>query len=98
MAQEQVYDLGDTVRITGTFRDDTGTLTTPTTVTVTIVGPDGTSTAYVMGSAPEVANPSAGLVVWTWVADTPGRHVWQLVGTGAVAEGEQGSFFVRPFS
>ena len=49
------YTQGTPIEISDTFTLD-GVLTNPTTVTYTILGPDGVSTVYVNGD-PEVSQP-----------------------------------------
>ena len=47
MANE--YEVGDTVSVTGTFKDQLGVLTDPTVVKLDVSYPGGTVTTYTYG-------------------------------------------------
>jgi hypothetical protein len=90
--------------ITAEFRVPPGTggaLTNPTTVTFTArrrreigdVASAYTPTAYVMGTAAEVTNPSTGVFLLTF---TPGQGTWavHVQGTGAAHAASEVAFVV----
>lgn len=83
------YDLGDVVRLDFLVTDLDGNPANPSTVTLTVVNPDGTT------STPAVANPAIG----TFRADlTPtqfGRHAVTFRGTGSNATTQSDVFEVR---
>ena len=55
----------------------------PTTVTFTIVSPNGTESSHVSGG-PGVSNPFVGVWVCALPPQTPGVYVWRAKGVGAV--------------
>lgn len=60
-------------------------LTDPTTVTFTVLAPDGTETEYVFGVDSNVTNPSVGVFVCALSPQLPvGVYHANIVGTGAV--------------
>lgn len=74
------FVVGTTVRITATHKVD-GTLTTPTTCTITIEEPDGTD------NTPSVSQPSTGLERATFTPDQSGWHRVRIVSSGNSADG-----------
>jgi hypothetical protein len=84
---------GSTVTIPGTFRVGT-TLTDPTTVTLRIREPDGTTTSYLFPAAP-VIHDSTGEYHADVVVDASGLWGWEWVGTGAAAAVDDGTFYVE---
>lgn len=87
------YDIGDVVTITGTFTVS-GVPTDPTTVTLTITHPDGTTEAHT-GTGGGLTNPSIGTWKYNHSTTMAGVHAAQLVGTGAAASSEPDRFYVR---
>ena len=69
----RTYDIGDLVRLTGTFRNAAGVLTDPTTVTCRIERPDETETVYLYGTDVEVVRDSAGIFHVDVVPANPGE-------------------------
>jgi hypothetical protein len=98
-----VFDLGDTryignhSSITGTsaFKNSAGADTDPSTVTIRVKKPDGTTTVYVYGGSPAALREAAGRFYVAVAFDQAGPWGWALVGTGAVAEATGGRFYVR---
>ncbi len=97
------YDVGDAVRLVGTFTNTGGTLTDPTGVTLVLRPPvqpgalvPGTlAYTYASGSVAKQATGSytfdlSPLPVGTW-----GRWQYTWVGTGAVVAAAAGQFNVR---
>lgn len=84
------YDIGDVVKLTGTFRDVDGDLANPTTVTLTVLEPDGTT------STPSASSSSTGIYTATVTIDQSGTWRYRWEGTGDVVTAEEGSFDVRP--
>jgi hypothetical protein len=89
------YDVGDLVRLTGTFTDLTAALADPTTVTLKTRGPfDATSTVVTLAGA-QVVKDSTGVYHYDFAPTEAGVYSYEWIGTGAVATAEPGSFFVR---
>jgi hypothetical protein len=84
------HDINTTVRLGCTFKVGT-TLTNPTTVTLSVTKPDGTS------SAPSPSNDSTGVYHYDFAVDQVGEWIQVWTGTGACAAVESTRFFVRRF-
>lgn len=67
------YDLGDTVALGVQIKDDAGTLTDPSSITLTITLPDGTT------STPTPTHDDTGLYSYAYVTTQAGRHVARWV-------------------
>jgi hypothetical protein len=89
---ETIYELGDVAVLNVTFSVD-GTPTDPTTVTLTIRKPDGSTTDYTGG---QLVHDSAGVYHVAVDCDQPGDWTYRFVGTGAAADVETGIFYVKP--
>lgn len=60
MAATNTYDVGDVVRLTGTFENQSDAYVDPGGVQVKVKNPLGTSTTYVYGTDAEVMKTSTG--------------------------------------
>ncbi len=69
-----MFEIGDRVRISGTFKNEAETPTTPSTTTARLRLPDGTL------SSPALTNPSAGVVQFEVVVSQPGLHKARITG------------------
>lgn len=80
------YDIGDYVRISSTFRQNAA-LIDPSTVSVTVKAPDGTSVTYSYAGS-TVTKDSLGIYYVDVAPSLVGtyRYRWQSTGTGAGAE------------
>src|SRR6185295_8865126 len=89
---DNLYQVGDPLPLTGTFRNSAGNLADPTTVTLSVRKPDG---------ALLTPTPTSTLTgIWTYTVpsatnDTPGLWWYTFTGTGAVAAVQQGSLLVE---
>jgi hypothetical protein len=83
-----VYDVGDGVRLTGTFTIS-GSGTNPTTATLTVTDPSEVVTT------PAVGTGTDGVYLADIIIDEPGAWHYQWKGTGAVVAATEGHFFVR---
>lgn len=78
------YQVGETVRITATITDSDGSAADPTTTTIKIVDPAGTT--KVDDSA--MTNPSTGTFYYDYTipsASNEGKWTYNVTGTGASA-------------
>lgn len=82
------YDIGDTVRTTGTFTNPAGDPTN-TTASVRIRKPDGSLTTV------SPTNDSAGVYHYDIVPDQHGEWRYRYVGVGQVVSQEENAFYVR---
>jgi hypothetical protein len=84
---------GTSVRLTGTFRNISGTLTSPTTVTLTIQPPDGAADL-----TPSPSLSSTG--VYTYDLDTTGKaaglYRYRFDGVGVLVAASEDVFEVVP--
>ncbi len=83
-----IYDVGDGIRLTGTFTIS-GSGTNPTTTVLSLTDPSEVVTT------PAVGNGTDGVYLVDAIADEPGPWYWRWVGTGAVVAATEGHFFVR---
>lgn len=88
-------NIGDLLRLTGTFQNINSVLTTPTTVTFTIKEPDETITIYVSGVNAELVTESDGVLHVDWPIVQEGVHNYEFEGVGLVDTAEEGTFRVR---
>jgi len=87
------YDIGDVVRFTGTFTNVSGTVTDPTTVTLSIKSPSAITSYTYAGGA--VTKSGTGVYYKDVSLDAQGTWYWRWVGTGAVATAAEGFVVVR---
>lgn len=81
-AKTDPYDIGDEVVFYVDFTDTAGAAANPTTVTLKVMKPDGTTNTYTGGT---VSNPTVGRFEKPVVLDQEGRWWYRFEGTGAVA-------------
>lgn len=86
------FVAGDVITLTNTFKVS-GSATDPTTVTLTVYAPDGSSTAYTYAAA-QITKSATGVYTKNITADAAGiwRYKWE--GTGTAADVQDGSFTV----
>lgn len=80
-----IYQIGQLVRLSASFTDENEAAVDPTTVTVTIVDPSGTSTPYVYGTDAEVVKDSVGNYHVDYEVDENGLWTHRWVSTGTIA-------------
>jgi hypothetical protein len=88
-------DIGDGVRLTGTFTDIAGAAADPTAVTFRMKEPDDTVTVYVYLTDGELVKDSTGVYHVDWTLLQDGDHYWRMEGTGAVIAAAEGYVRVR---
>lgn len=89
-----VYQQGQPITIFDTFTVSE-VPTDPTTVTYTVLAPDGTSTAYIWPGAVEISHPGTGEFELALGAPTlPGVYYYDVDATGAVVASRAASFTV----
>lgn len=87
-------DLNAVPRVTATFVNASNVNTDPTTVTFTVVEPDGTSTTYTYGTDVEVVKSATGIYYTDVLLSSTGRWSVTSRGTGTVADAETTEFIV----
>lgn len=92
-----VYQDGTRVRVFGQFKDFNGTPTLPTSVSITVKKPDGTtvSPSVITDVHPKTGDPGVGYAYADVLADQGGRYFARIVGTGGIDAADEGSFQVR---
>lgn len=86
-----VYELGDIVRLEGTFSNIAGTLADPSAVTLKVLTPDGT-----MGTLTGTDGTGTGYWYYDYTVAQAGRHYYWWLGTGNVETVEGYEFDVVP--
>lgn len=90
-----VHDIGDAEVITATFKNSSAINTDPTTVTFTMIEPDGTSTTYTSGVDGEITSSATGIWNVTWTFAQEGRHTVVWKGAGALIEAGATEFYIK---
>ena len=88
-----VYDIGDLVRLEGTFTDDEDSPLDPPTVRALIRASDGTLTTLVHGTDAEVRNDSVGYYYVDFTIDVAGMWAGRIESTGLAKSSEE-TFFL----
>ena len=89
------YEIGDTLRLTATFTDGDDAAADPTTITLEILAPDGTKTTLTYAAA-DVTKSATGVYYYDLALDAAQTWEWRWIGTGTVAQADQGSLWVMP--
>ena len=82
------YEIGNLIRVTGTFTDSDGNAHDPTSVFCSVLEPDGTQTDYEHGVDPEITNSATGVYYLDQAVDQEGfwYYRWYATGTGEAAD------------
>lgn len=81
----QTYNLGDIATLKCTCLDVNGALVTPTTLTFTMLLPDGTTVAYTYGTGSSIVRDSEGVYHVAVPISLPGFYQYQFKPSGAGA-------------
>lgn len=95
MAAINTHDIGDVVRLTGTFKTPAGTPVDPGGVRVKVKDPIGTATTYVYGVDAAVIKDSTGNYHLDVDADKEGIWFYRWEGTTTNKGAGEHSFEVR---
>lgn len=77
--------LGATRKLTTAVRDENGALTNASTISLTLLLPDGTTAGPF--TTPAVTNPSTGVYTYNYVPNQAGRHIAEWTATTAAGIG-----------
>lgn len=88
------YDIGDVVRLTGTFRSTAGVLTDPTKVTIKYEDPSA-NVVTITSTAGSVFHPSTGVFYTDVVIDEAGVWEYRIYSTGLITSSTEDWFRVR---
>ena len=87
-----MYDVGDRVRITGTFTNEAGTAADPTGVSISVRRRDGPVSTYTYPAT--ITKDSTGVFHADYDVMTDGVYDYRIVGTGVVTAADEGEFGV----
>jgi hypothetical protein len=93
-----VYDLKQSVRLTAEFKDATGALVNPTTITFKALKPVSKTVLSYATPATQIVEDSTGEYHVDVVADEPGAWVYRFEATGNVVCAKETSFQVASSS
>ena len=84
------YDLGDLVRVTGTFTDADGTAQDPAAVFCAVKDPSDNTTTYEYGADAELVKSATGVYYVDVDCDEVGQwwYRWYATGTGQASDEE----------
>ena len=96
MSEYQSYDVGDSVRVIGTFTNAGGTLADPTDVTLILRPGTAGTEAYTLAQG-SITRAGTGSYYRDLlpIPGTPGFWVYRWEATGAVIAAAESTFFVR---
>jgi hypothetical protein len=89
------YDIGDQVRISGSFTNLAGTATDPTALKIAIRTPNGAETVSTYGSDVAVVKDATGEYHFDVLLTEGGPWYYRWRATGAVTAAEEGFVKVR---
>jgi len=90
-----VYDKGDEVRFSCTFKDLNGNAVDPTTVVFKIKDPSSNVTTYTYGTDSEVVKDSTGNYHVDYVVDESGTWSVRWEGSGNISAAGEQKIYVR---
>ena len=97
MSTNNDYDIGDLVRLKGTFTNTiTNAVDDPTVVTCVVKNPNLTKTELTFGISATLIRESKGIYYTDFPPTMEGLHWYKFQGTGNVTASEELSFYVRP--
>lgn len=94
MSTANNYDIGDIVRLTGTFRSTANVLSDPNKVTIKYEDPSGNVTT-VTSTGASVVHPSTGVYYTDIFPDESGVWEYRIFSTGLITSSTQDWFRVR---
>ena len=87
------YQVGDRVRVTGTFTNSASALADPTTVAISVKRRDGATATYTYAGG-SVVRLSLGVFYCDHDVTLQGAYDYRIVATGAIVTASEGSFSV----
>jgi hypothetical protein len=96
MAKSDAFNVGDLVRITGTWSDTAGTTVDPTTVTVYYKDPSSNITELVYGVDTDVVKSDTGIYYVDIDIDEPGNWYYRWKGVGVAQAADSDWFYINP--
>lgn len=93
MSQHPAYSIGDAVTLTASFVDGDGDPADPDEVHLGLMHADGASEVLAVEPG-GVEKTGVGEYRYELVAEKSGKHRYRWIGTGAVADAQEGYFWV----
>lgn len=90
-----IYDVGDGPFVTCTFKNISDVATDPTTVTATVLEPDGTTTTYSYGTDAALERTATGIYRLRVTFDVAGEWAVKFFGTGTIVAAAETIIRVR---
>lgn len=87
--------IGDTPRLTVTFKDAWGTLNDPNTVSFKIKEPDGATQSYSYLTDSELVRSAQGVYYVDWPVTKTGAHYVEFTSTGVLIAARETVFTAR---
>lgn len=88
------FDVGDSIRCQGLFRNLSGDLVDPTGVVFKLRTPAGTTTTYTYGTDVQLVKSTTGTYYADVTITESGPHWYRFAGTGAATAAEEARFDV----
>ncbi len=95
MAEINVHNIGDLVRITGTLTTAAGAPIDPTTLVAKVKAPDATTTTYTYGTTAFPIKSAAGVYYVDVTPTQVGEYWYQFLSTGTGQAMDEGMFRVK---
>jgi hypothetical protein len=89
------YDVGDLVRVTGTWEDSAGVDTDPTALTFAFTDPSANTTTYTYGVDAELVKSAVGIYCVDVSIDEHGTWRYRFASTGTGQAAAESYFLVR---
>lgn len=90
-----LYDVGDEVRVTGTFTDADGNVQDPTALTFKFTDPSGNTVTYTYGTDAELVKSGTGVYYVDIDIDESGTWWFRFAATGAGRAADEAYFLVE---
>ena len=89
------YDVGDLIRVTGTWEDAAGTDTDPTGLTFAFIDPSDNTITYTYGVDGELVKQATGIYYVDVDIDEHGTWWYRFASTGTAQAASEAYFHVR---
>lgn len=89
------YDIGDKIRITGTWTDTLDAAVDPSTIVFSFKTPGAVVDSYTFGIDPEVVRVDTGVYYVDLAVDEAGKWSYRFAGTGSGAAAAENTLSVR---
>ena len=90
------YDIGDVIRVTGTWTDTDGTAVDPGALTFSFKDPSDNSTTYTYDTDAELVKDATGVYYVDVTIDEEGTWFYRFASTSSNVAAAEGYFFAAP--